>query len=197
MTATAKTIAALTGSIGMGKSTVAGMFADAGIPVWDADAAVHRLYAPGQAGAVALAALVPDAVGPEGVDRAALTVAIRDDPALLKKIEAVIHPLVARDRDAFIAAEDAPLILCDIPLLFENGGAAKFSPIIVVSAPADVQKARVLDRPGMTADKFAFILGKQMPDAEKRARADFVIENGGTLEDTRTQVRNILRELGH
>lgn len=186
---------ALTGSIGMGKSTAAAHFREEGVPVWDADEAVHRLYGPGGAGARAIAALVPAAVGPDGVDRGRLRAALLAEPALLPRIEAAIHPLVAADREAFLAAARAAgarVVLCDIPLLFETGAAAAFDRVIVVSAPPDLQRARVLARPGMTEAALDAILARQMPDAEKRARADHVIDSSGSLEDGRAQVRAIL-----
>lgn len=191
-------ILGLTGSIGMGKSTTAAMFAEAGVPVWDADAAVHRLYAAGGAGSRALAALVPHAVSEAGTDRAALRAAIVADPDLLAQIEAAIHPLVAEDRNAFLAgarADGAKLVLCDIPLLFETGADKWLDRVAVVTAPAEVQRARVLARPGMTAEAFAAILAKQLPDAEKRERADFVIETGQGSEPARRQVAGIVARL--
>ena len=189
---------ALTGSIGMGKSTTTKMFAEAGVPVWDADAAVHQLYGPHRAGSAAIARLVPDAVGPQGVDRARLRAAILQDGTLLAKIEAVIHPLVGADRAAFLdkaRAEGQAMAICDIPLLFETGGDKAFDKIIVVSAPADVQRARVLERPGMTSETFDAILAKQVPDEEKRARADFVVDTSRGMDDARAQVAAIVAEL--
>jgi dephospho-CoA kinase len=192
-----KTIA-LTGSIGMGKSTTARLFAEEGAAVWDADAAVHRLYAAGGAGAEAVARLAPQAVGPEGVDRAALRAAVLADPDLLPRIEAAVHPLVAADRKAFLArarAEGARAAVCDIPLLFETGAADRFDAVVVVSVPPEVQRARVLARPGMTPEAFEAMLARQTPDAEKRARADVVIDAGGGVEDARAQVRAALTRL--
>lgn len=189
----------LTGSIGMGKSTTAKMFAAQGVPVWDADGAVHRLYGPGGAGAAAIAALAPEAVGPEGVDRAKLRAAVLADPALLKRVEAVVHPLVAEDRAAFLDTQrgaGALMALCDIPLLFETGADAWLDKVIVVTAPADVQRARVLDRPGMTEATFEAILAKQTPDAEKRARADFIIDTSAGMAAAEARVGEILRDLG-
>lgn len=186
----------LTGSIGMGKSTTARMFADQGVPVWDADAAVHELYGPDAAGTREIAALVPEAAGPEGVDRAILRDAIQSRPGLLQQIEAVIHPLVGAHRSRFL--EDhagAPVVLCDIPLLFETGADRWLDRIVVVSAPPEVQRERVLARPGMTAEVFKTILAKQLPDAEKRARADFIIDSSRGLEPARAQVRQILEEI--
>ena len=188
----------LTGSIGMGKSTTAAMFAAEGVPVWDADAAVHRLYGPGQPGSEALANLVPQAVDASGTDRARLRTAILADPGLLAQVEAAIHPLVAADRAAFLArarADGHPLVLCDIPLLFETGAEKWLDRVAVVTAPADVQRARVLSRPGMSEEAFAAILAKQVPDAEKRARADFLIDTGQGLESVRSQVARIVAEL--
>jgi dephospho-CoA kinase len=188
----------LTGSIGMGKSTTAAMFADQGVPVWDADAAVHRLYGAGAAGSAALARLVPEAVGESGTDRARLRSAILADPGLLTQVEAAIHPLVAADRARFLDCARAGghrLVLCDIPLLFETGAERWLDRVAVVTAPAHVQRARVLARPGMSEEAFAAILAKQLPDAEKRARADFVIDTGQGLEPVRRQVARIVGEL--
>jgi len=192
------TVLGLTGSIGMGKSTTLAMFASLGVPVWDADAAVHRLYGPGGAGAAAIGALVPDAVGPDGVDRARLRAAVLADPSLLPRIEAVIHPLVAADRDTFLAkarAAGAAVAVCDIPLLFETGAESWLDKVAVVSAPAKVQRERVLRRPGMTVEALEALLAKQMPDAEKRARADYVIDTGRSKKYARAQVEAILAEL--
>jgi len=196
-------VVGLTGSIGMGKSVTATVFADLGVPVWDADAAVHRLYGPGGAGAGPIRALAPDAVGPgphgkEIVDRAKLRAAILADPALLERIEAAIHPLVAADRDAFLAearAAGAALAVCDIPLLFETGADAWLDKVVVVSAPAEIQRARVLGRPGMTAEALDAILARQVPDAEKRARADYVVDTSGPKDHARAQVAAILAGL--
>jgi dephospho-CoA kinase len=188
----------LTGSIGMGKSTTAAMFAEAGVPVWDADAAVHRLYGPGAAGSRALEALVPGAVDDSGVDRARLRAAILADPNLLARIEAAIHPLVAADRTAFLdsaRSEGQALVLCDIPLLYETGAEKWLDRVVVVTAPAEVQRARVLGRPGMTEESLSAILAKQLPDGEKRARADYVIDAGRGLEPVRRQVAGIVAEL--
>ncbi|HUF86062.1 MAG TPA: dephospho-CoA kinase [Thermohalobaculum sp.] len=190
--------AGLTGSIGMGKSTALAMFAELGVPVWSADEAVHRLYGPGGTGAEAIRALLPEAVGAGGVDRARLRAAILADPALLERVEAAIHPLVEADRRAFLArarASGAALAVCDIPLLFETGAEARLDRVIVVSAPAAEQRARVLARPGMTGAALDAILARQLPDAEKRARADLVIDTGGPKAATRAQVRRILAEL--
>lgn len=187
----------LTGSIGMGKSTTARFFAEAGVPVWDADAAVHRLYAPGGAAVAAIAALHPPAVAAGAVDRAVLKTWIAQDPAALQRIEAAVHPLVAADRADFIAraeAAGAPLVVLDIPLLFETGAEMAMDAVLVVSAPPEVQRARVLARPGMTGPQLDTILRRQMPDAEKRARADYVIETTG-LEQTRAAVQDLIARI--
>jgi len=183
----------LTGSIGMGKSTVAAMFADAGVPVFDADAAVHALQGPAGRIVAAIEARFPDTTGPEGVDRTALGEAVFGDPAALAVLEGIVHPAVAEERAAFLTAHAAaPLVVLDVPLLFEAGGWQAVDRIAVVSAPADVQRARVLSRPGMTGARFDAILAKQMPDAEKRARADHVIPTGGSLEETRAAVGDVI-----
>lgn len=190
---------ALTGSIGMGKSTTAAMFAQAGVPVWDADAAVARLYGPGGAAVAAVARIAPDAVQGDAVDRAALRAAVVADPGLIAKLEAAVHPLVGADRAAFLAdaaASGARIALCDIPILFETGGEAAFDAVAVVSAPAEVQRARVLARPGMTDAAFDTILARQMPDADKRARATWVIDTGQGMETARAQVAAILDDIG-
>ncbi len=186
----------LTGSIGMGKSTTAGFFRAAGVPVWDADAAVGRLYARDGAGARALADLVPAAVGADGVDRAALRRMISGDPGLLEAVEARIHPLVAGDRAAFLAANaEAPLVVLDIPLLFETGADRFVDRVLVVTAPAEVQRARVMARPGMTEEAFAALLARQTPDTEKRARADHVIHTDLGLEAARAEALALIADL--
>jgi dephospho-CoA kinase len=183
----------LTGSIGMGKSTVAAMFADEGVPVFDADAAVHRLQGSDGALVAEIEAHFPGTTGAEGVNRGALSERVLGEPEQLRQLEALVHPAVAREREAFLAASAAaPVVVLDIPLLFEAGGWREVDRIAVVSAPAEVQRTRVLARPGMTAEKFERILARQMPDSEKCARADFVIPTGGSLEETRRAVRRIL-----
>jgi dephospho-CoA kinase len=183
----------LTGSIGMGKSTVAAMFADEGVPVFDADSAVHRLQGPEGALVERIEAEFPNTTGPEGVDRGALAERVLGEPEALRRLEALVHPAVAREREAFLAEhEAAPLVLLDIPLLFEAGGFEQVDRIVVVSAPPEVQRERVLGRPGMTSEKFEQILARQLPDEEKRARADFVISTAGPKEETRRAVRRIL-----
>jgi dephospho-CoA kinase len=183
----------LTGSIGMGKSTVAAMFAEEGVPVFDADAAVHRLQGPEGALVAEIESHFPGTTGPEGVNRGMLGERVLGEPEALRRLESLIHPAVAREREAFLAAhQSAAVVLLDIPLLFEAGGWSAVDKIAVVSAPAEVQRERVLARPGMTSDKFDRILTRQLPDSDKRARADFVIPTGGSLEDTRQAVRRIL-----
>lgn len=183
----------LTGSIGMGKSTVAAMFAGEGVPVFDADAAVHKLQGPGGRLVAAIEAAFPDTTGAEGVDRTALGEAVFGDPAAFKRLEMIVHPAVVEERKHFLEANrDRPLVVLDIPLLFEAGGWRDVDRIAVVSAPAEVQRARVLARPGMTVARFESILAKQMPDAEKRERADFVIPTGGSLAETHEAVRTVI-----
>ena len=185
----------LTGSIGMGKSTVSSFFADEGVAVWDADGAVHRLYHKGGAAVDPVSALVPEALSSTGIDRSVLSAKLKERPALLKDLEGIVHPLVAQDRERFASGATAEFLLFDIPLLFEGRLEDQFDTLVVVSAPLDVQRARVLDRPSMTSEKFDFILSKQMPDAEKRKRADFIIETNHSFDDTRKRVKEIMREL--
>ena len=188
---------ALTGSIGMGKSTVAAMFAAAGIPVFDADAAVRALQGDGGRLVVPIETRFPGTTRDGVVDREALAAAVLGHPAELAALEAIVHPAVHHERTRFIVAHgDAPALLFDIPLLFETGGDAAFDQVIVVSAPAALQRERVMARPGMTAAKLDSILARQLPDAQKRARADFVIDTSGTLPETRAQVNHILACLG-
>jgi len=188
---------ALTGSIGMGKSTVAAMFAEAGIPIFDADAVVRQLQGPGGRLVPLIEARFPGTTHDGAVDREALSAAVLGDRDELAALEAIVHPAVHHERTRFIVENgDAPALLFDIPLLFETGGDAAFDKVIVVSASPELQRDRVLSRPGMTQQKFAQILARQIPDEEKRARADFVIDTSGSLEHTRTQVDAILACLG-
>jgi len=188
---------ALTGSIGMGKSTVAAMFADAGIPVFDADAAVRRLQGPGGRLVQLIESRFPGTTTDGAVDREALSTAVLGNRAELAALEAIVHPAVHHERTRFIVEHgEAPALLFDIPLLFETGGDEAFDKVIVVSAPAILQRERVLARPGMTAEKFDQILARQVPDSEKRERADFVVDTAGTLDETRAQVVDILTCLG-
>jgi len=189
----------LTGSIGMGKTTAGRMFADEGAPVFDADAAVHRLYAPGAPGARAVSEAFADVLDDDGgVDRAKLRDRVQNDPAAFAKLEAIVHPLVAHERTQFLSDAEhagARVAVLDIPLLFETGGDHRVDVIVVVSAPAEVQRERVLKRPGMTTATFDAILARQTPDAEKCAKADFVIDTSGELSDTRQQIQRILEQL--
>lgn len=183
----------LTGSIGMGKSTVAAMFAEDGVPVFDADAEVHRLQGPNGAALAAIEAEFPDTTSELGVNRTLLREAVMADPTAFARLEAILHPAVAELREAFLESNRAaPLVVLDVPLLFEAGGWQHVDRIAVVSAPAEVQRARVLARPGMTAERFEAILARQLPDAEKRARADFVIPTGVPIGETRAAVRNVI-----
>ena len=186
----------LTGSIGMGKSAVAAMFAAAGVPVFDADAEVRALQGPKGALLAPIEAAFPGSTGAEGVLRDVLGAQVFDDPEALARLEALVHPAVGEKRAHFLARHrDAPLVVFDIPLLFEKGGHAAVDRVLVVSAPAEVQRARVLARPGMTAEKFASILALQTPDAEKRAYADYVIDTGTSLEETEREVRSLVAAL--
>ena len=189
-------IIGLTGSIGMGKSTVAAMFEALGVPVFDADAEVHRLQGPGGALLPVIEAAFPGTTGPKGVDRGKLGAQVFGDDAALARLEGIVHPAVAAARQAFLIEHTGqPQVVFDIPLLFEKGGAGQVDRVVVVSAPAEVQRARVLARPGMTPEKFAQILARQVPDAEKRARADHVIDTGTTLAATRAAVSELVAEL--
>jgi dephospho-CoA kinase len=186
----------LTGSIGMGKSTTARMFAEAGVPVHDSDEAVHRLYA-GKATPLVEAAFPGTSVAGV-VDRAKLGAHVFGDAAALKRLEAIIHPLVRADADAFLARHrnaGESIAVLDIPLLFETGGRNRVDKVVVVTAPADTQRARVLARPGMTEEKLASILARQVPDAEKRRQADFVVDTGQGVEAARAAVAAIITEL--
>lgn len=188
---------ALTGSIGMGKSTVAKIFERAGIPVFDADAVVRSLQGLGGELVEPIETLFPGTAGAEGVDRDALSQRVVGDPDALMRLEALVHPAVHRARARFLLEnQDRPALLFEIPLLFETGGHEAFDKVIVVSAPAEVQRARVLARPGMTQGKFDALVARQMPDEEKRRLADFVVDTGGELSTTESQVRDILACLG-
>jgi dephospho-CoA kinase len=186
----------LTGGIAMGKSTVAQMFIDEGVPLFDADAAVHRLQGPGGALVAAIEAAFPGTTGPGGVDRQKLGPIVLGDKQKLAALEAIIHPAVGKLRAEFVAENrDAPIIVFDIPLLFEKNGAAAVDKTLVVSAPADQQRRRALAREGMTIEKFEHILSLQMPDAEKRARADFIVDTGNSIAETRQQVAGLIKKL--
>ena len=188
---------AITGSIGMGKSTVAAMFAEAGIPTFDADATVRMLQGPGGRLVPEIESRFPGTTRDGAVDRDALSTAVLGDPDELAALEAIVHPAVHHERTRFIVENgDAPALLFDIPLLFETGGDAAFDKGIVVSAPAEMQRERVMARPGMTMEKFDQILARQLPDAQKRERADFVVDTSGNLTETRRQVDAILACLG-
>lgn len=189
-------ILGLTGSIGMGKSAVAAMFAGLGVPVFDADKAVHELQGPGGPLLPAIEEAFPGTTGPEGVDRQKLGAAVFGNPEALKRLEAIVHPAVAAMRRQFLHdMSHEPLVVFDIPLLYEKGGDAGVDAVLVVSAGPEAQRARVLARPGMTEEKFERILGLQVPDAEKRARADFVIDTGVSLAETRHAVQQLVHAL--
>lgn len=186
----------LTGSLGMGKSVTAKLFAEAGVPVHDSDAVVHALYE-GEA-AAAIERAFPGTTAAGKVDRTKLAAMVINDKAALKRLEDIVHPLVAASRDKFLAdaqARGAPMVVLDIPLLFEIGGHRVCDAVVVVSAPADVQRARALERPGMTEEKFESLVAKQMPDAEKRARADFIVDSSKGFDHARAQVRDILQAI--
>jgi len=186
----------LTGSLGMGKSTAARFFAEQGVPVHDSDAVVHALYEGGAVDAIERA--FPGTTAAGKVDRAKLAAAVLNDKIALARLEAIVHPLVGAARDKFLAdaqAEGAAAVVLDIPLLFEIGGEALCDAVVVVSAPAEVQRARALERPGMTEDKLNAILARQMPDAEKRRRADFVVDSSQSFDHARAQVRDILQAI--
>ena len=191
-------IIGLTGSIGMGKSTTAGLFAAEGAPVYDADAEVHALYAPGGAAVAPIEAAFPGVVRDGAVDRAALGQRVLGDEAAMKRLEAIVHPLVGLSRVQFFEAakaQGADVVVLDIPLLFETGGESRVDAVVVVSADAALQRKRVLERPGMTPEKLDAILVRQTPDAEKRARADFVIDTSQGIEPAHEQVRQVLATL--
>ena len=185
----------LTGSIAMGKTETAKLFAAEGVPVHDADAEIHRLYDRGGAAVPRIAAAFPGAVTDGAVDRRALAAKVAGDPAALARLEALVHPLAAAARDTFLAQAEkqgAPIVLLDIPLLFETGADADLDALVVASAPADMQRVRALARPGMTAEKLDALIARQIPDAEKRARAHFVVDTAQGLDHARAQVRAIL-----
>lgn len=188
----------LTGSIGMGKSETAKMFAKLGIPVYDSDAAVHRLYEKGGAAVAEIEKAFPGCVVDGAVDRTALTAVLTADKQRFQELERIVHPLVAREQQRFLQgamAAGAEMVVLDIPLLFETGGHARMDAVVVVSAPADVQRTRVLARPGMSAEKLDHILARQVPDAEKRARAHFVIETDKGLDHAFEQVKEVVAAL--
>ena len=188
----------LTGSIGMGKSETAKLFARLGLPVFDADAAVHALYAPGGEGAAVLAGRFPEAVSAGAVDRLRLAAIVAADPSALAALEALVHPLVRKREERFMDAARArndEIVILDIPLLFETGRFKDMDAIVVVSAPEAVQRERVLKRVGMTLEKFEAIRARQVPDVDKRAKADFVIETDKGLEDALGQVKRVAAEL--
>ena len=183
----------LTGSLGMGKSTAASFFAECGVPVHDSDAVVHALYE-GEAVSLIEQAFPGSTLGGK-VNRNTLAAMVLNDQAALARLEAIIHPLVTASREKFLAqaqARGAPIVVVDIPLLFETAAQSQCDAVVVVSVPAEIQRARALDRPGMTEEKFATLLAKQMPDAEKRGRADFVVDSSQSFEHTRAQIRDIL-----
>ena len=188
----------LTGSIGMGKSTTAQMFADEGVPIYDADAEVHRLYSKGGKAVPLVDAAFPGVIRDGAVDRAALSARVVGDPPALKALEEIVHPMVGESRAGFFETArqaGAAMVILDIPLLFETGGEGRVDKVVVVSAPADQQRERVLAREGMTLEKFEAINARQVPDAEKRRRADYVIDTGGDFEDTKAQVRQVIAAL--
>lgn len=193
---TRPTVLGLTGSIGMGKSTVAAIFRDHGVPVFDADATVHALQGPGGALLAAIEAEFPGTTGPAGVDRPKLGAAVFGDTAALKRLEGIVHPAVAAARQAFLRDHaDKPLLVFDMPLLYEKGAADQVDAVVVVTASAEAQRERVLSRPGMTPEKFDQILAIQVPDGEKVDRADYIIDTDSTLAETRQAVTNLVRKL--
>lgn len=194
MTGARPYILCLTGSLGMGKSRTAQFFAEAGVPVHDSDAVVHALYE-GEA-VPAIERAFPGATAGGKVDRTKLATMVLGDNAALRRLEAIVHPLVARARDEFLAqaqARGAPVVVLDIPLLFETGGERGCDAVVVVSAPLEIQRRRAFERPGMTEEKFTALVAKQMPDAEKRKRADFIVDSSQSFDHARAQVRDILR----
>ena len=193
MSATRPFVLCLTGSLGMGKSATAKMFAEAGVPVHDSDAVVHELYA-GEA-APLIEAAFPGSTASGKVDRQKLAAMVINDKAALKRLEAIVHPLVGAARDKFLSdakANNIPIVVLDIPLLFEIGGESRCNAIVVVSAPAEIQQVRAMQRPGMTGEKFTALVATQVPDAEKRKRADFIVDTSQGFDHARAQVRDIL-----
>jgi dephospho-CoA kinase len=189
-------ILGLTGSIGMGKTTTARLFAEEGVPVHDSDAAVHRLYEGDAVAAIEQA--FPGTTATGKVDRQKLGAKVVNDAAALKRLEGIVHPLVRQSETKFLEAARArgeSIVVLDIPLLYETGGEKRVDAVVVVTAPVEIQRKRVLERPGMTPDKFAVLLQKQVPDAQKRVRADFIVDSGHGVEPAREQVRQILREV--
>ncbi|SLN43585.1 Dephospho-CoA kinase [Roseovarius litorisediminis] len=184
----------LTGSIGMGKSTTAQMFVDEGCVLWDADAAVHRLYAKGGAAVEPISKRFPGAIADNAVSRERLKAMIANDPAILGRIEQIVHPLVAEDRRAFLNDTTADIAVLDIPLLFETGGDLYVDAVACVTVSPEIQRKRVLERANMTAAQFEAIMAKQMPDAEKRKRSDYIIETD-TLEHAREQVKSVVNDI--
>ncbi|MDF1854948.1 dephospho-CoA kinase [Pseudooceanicola sp.] len=184
----------LTGSIGMGKSTTAAMFAEAGCAVWDADAAVHRLYSAGGKAVAPMAEAFPEAIVDGAVSRDVLRQVLSTEPDALRRIETIVHPLVGEDRQAFIAAATADIVVLDIPLLFEGGNQGRMNAVVVASAPEEVQRDRVLARGTMSEAQFEAIKAKQMPDSEKRALADYIV-NTDTLDHAREQVQAIVADI--
>ena len=185
----------LTGSIGMGKSTTAALFAEAGVPVYDADAAVHRLY---EGAAVdAIEAAFPGTTADGKVDRTRLSASVVHDPAAMKRLEEIVHPMLGASRQKFLQDAEqsgAPVAVVDVPLLFETGGEKRVDAVVVVTTTAELQRERILSRPNMTEEKFAAILARQMPDAEKRKRAHFVVDTSHGLDPVRARIRDILTE---
>jgi dephospho-CoA kinase len=186
----------LTGSMGMGKSTTAKLFAEAGVPVYDADATVHKVY---ESEAVpAIEAAFPGTTSPEGVDRKKLSAAVVNNPDAMKRLESIVHPMLRSHHQDFLAraeASGAPVAVLDVPLLFETGGDKRVDAVVVVTTSPDIQRERILARDDMTPDKLDAILARQMPDAEKRARADFVIDTSGPIEAAREQVKAVLAKV--
>jgi dephospho-CoA kinase len=196
MSAAPPFVLCLTGSLGMGKSTAAKFFAECGVPVHDSDAVVHALYE-GDAAALIEQAF-PGSTADGKVDRNILAARVLNDPSALARLETIIHPLVTASREKFLAQAQTrgdPVVVVDIPLLFETSAQSRCDAVVVVSAPAEIQRARAFDRPGMTEEKFAALLAKQMPDAEKRRRADFIVDSSESFDHTRAQIRDILQTI--